>query len=120
VPSPLTGVPSSSSTITCGSSPTTPGVLRRDVRLGGAGSQLRGHAVGRADPAVGGPGSPRLLHRLRLRAGRAPLTRPGRPGELDAGWSHADWLRNDPDWTDYRDEPQFHGLLKLLESARRT
>ena len=39
---------------------------------------------------------------------------------IDTGWSHADWLRNDPDWTDYRDDPRFHGLLERLESARRT
>ena len=38
---------------------------------------------------------------------------------IEAGWSHADWLRNDPDWSDYRDDPRFRALLERLDLARR-
>jgi hypothetical protein len=38
---------------------------------------------------------------------------------IEAGWSHADWLRHDPDWSDYRDDARFRGLLERLDSAQR-
>jgi adenylate cyclase len=37
---------------------------------------------------------------------------------IEAGWSHADWLRNDPDWSDYRGEERFRSLLERLDRLR--
>ena len=53
------------------------------------------------------------------RAGRCSPALDALTDSVDAGWSHADWLRHDPDWSDHRDDPRFQGLLERLEAARR-
>jgi adenylate cyclase len=39
---------------------------------------------------------------------------------IGAGWSHADWLRHDPDWDGYRDDPRFVALLDDLVRSSAT
>jgi hypothetical protein len=70
-----------------------PSVLRRDVRPGGARSHRRGRALGRTRS------TPERLDRGRLVTRR--------------------WLRHDPDWSGYRDDARFRGLLERLDSAQR-
>jgi hypothetical protein len=33
---------------------------------------------------------------------------------IEAGWSHHDFLKNDPDWDGLRDQPRFRELLNRL------
>jgi hypothetical protein len=33
---------------------------------------------------------------------------------IRAGWSHHDFLKNDPDWSGLRGEPRYQGLLARL------
>jgi TolB-like protein len=45
------------------------------------------------------------------RAGRRAEALDALTASVEAGWSHADWLRHDPDWSAYRDDPRFAALL---------
>ena len=71
---------------------------------------------------VGRPGTPDTL-RYYVACGLARARRHDRAlaeltAVIDGGWSHARWLRHDPDWAILRDDPAFHAVLERLERPR--
>jgi hypothetical protein len=54
------------------------------------------------------------------RAGLRPRALETLADAVEAGWSHADRLRHDPDWSEFRDDARFRSLLERLDRAGRT
>ncbi len=71
---------------------------------------------------VGRPGTPDTLRYYvacgLARAGRYDRALAELTYVIDGGWSHARWLRNDPDWSGLRDDPTFQALVGRLERPR--